>query len=49
MVKGAEAIHATNPYVLVILFGLNFDKDLSFIQEQPVSLTFKGKLLYELH
>ncbi|KAK7247370.1 hypothetical protein RIF29_42252 [Crotalaria pallida] len=49
MVKGAEAVHAANPDVLVILSGLNFDKDLSFIRNRPVSLTFKGKLVFEAH
>ncbi|XP_057415719.1 glycosyl hydrolase 5 family protein [Lotus japonicus] len=49
MVKGAEAVHAANPDVLVILSGLNFDKDLSFIKNRPVNLTFKGKLVYEAH
>ncbi|KAL2343118.1 hypothetical protein Fmac_004403 [Flemingia macrophylla] len=48
MVKGAEAVHAANPNVLVILSGLNFDTDLSFIN-RPVNLTFKGKLVFEVH
>ncbi|CAJ1938215.1 unnamed protein product [Sphenostylis stenocarpa] len=49
MVKGAEAVHAANSDVLVILSGLNFDTDLSFIQKQPVRLTFEGKLVFEVH
>ncbi|KAG4991523.1 hypothetical protein JHK87_024980 [Glycine soja] len=49
MVKGAEAVHAANPDVLVILSGLNFDTSLSFIRDRPVSLTFKGKLVFEVH
>ncbi|KAK7359041.1 hypothetical protein VNO77_00986 [Canavalia gladiata] len=49
MVKGAEAVHAANPDVLVILSGLNFDADLSFIRDRPVSITFKGKLVFEVH
>ncbi|KAL2647928.1 hypothetical protein AAZV13_05G145700 [Glycine max] len=49
MVKGAEAAHAANPDVLVILSGLNFDTDLSFLRDRPVSLTFKGKLVFEVH
>nr|GEV53334.1 1,4-alpha-glucan-branching enzyme [Tanacetum cinerariifolium] len=47
--KGAEAIHAANPNVLVVLPGLSYDKDLSFIQTQPVSLTFSNKLVFEVH
>ncbi|KAE9610332.1 hypothetical protein Lal_00006595 [Lupinus albus] len=49
MIQGAEAVHATNPDVLVILSGLSFDKDLSFIKNRPVNLSFKGKLVFETH
>ncbi|XP_004504189.1 glycosyl hydrolase 5 family protein-like [Cicer arietinum] len=49
MVQGAEAVHAANPNVLVILSGLNFDTDLSFIRNRAVSLTFNEKLVYEAH
>lgn len=49
MQKGAEAIHAANPNVLVILSGLSYDKDLSFIQNQPVTLSFSNKLVFEIH
>ncbi|KAL8267097.1 hypothetical protein R6Q59_004441 [Mikania micrantha] len=49
MQKGAEAVHAANPNVLVILSGLSYDKDLSFIQTQAVSLTFSDKLVFEAH
>jgi len=49
MPKGAEVVHAANPNVLVILSGLNFDTDLSFITNQPVKLTFNGKLVFEEH
>lgn len=49
MQLGAEAVHAANPDVLVILSGLSYDKDLSFIRNQPVKLTFTGKLVFEVH
>ncbi|KHN46536.1 hypothetical protein glysoja_032628 [Glycine soja] len=49
MMKGEEAVHAANLDVLVILSGLNFDTSLSFIRDRPVSLTFKGKLVFEVH
>ncbi|KAG7980014.1 hypothetical protein I3843_05G159000 [Carya illinoinensis] len=49
MQKGAEAVHSANSDVLVILSGLNYDKDLSFIRDQPVDITFTGKLVYEMH
>ncbi|XP_016552886.1 glycosyl hydrolase 5 family protein isoform X2 [Capsicum annuum] len=49
MQKGAEAVHAANPDVLVILSGLYFDKDLSFLSKRPLNLTFSGKLVFEIH
>nr|GMD21670.1 glycosyl hydrolase 5 family protein-like [Ipomoea batatas] len=49
MQQGAEAVHAANPDLLVILSGLSFDKDLSFLQKTPVNLTFSGKLVFEVH
>ncbi|BAT90354.1 hypothetical protein LR48_Vigan08g132400 [Vigna angularis] len=49
MPKGAEAVHAANPEVLVILSGLNFDTDLSFMKEEALKLSFNGKLVLELH
>ncbi|KAJ4829944.1 hypothetical protein Tsubulata_049015 [Turnera subulata] len=49
MQKGAEAVHSANPNVLVILSGLNYDTDLSFLRNRSVSLTFTGKLVFEVH
>lgn len=49
MEQGASAIHAANPNVLVILSGLSYDTDLSFLRLNPVSLPFKKKIVYELH
>ncbi|KAK6160346.1 hypothetical protein DH2020_003727 [Rehmannia glutinosa] len=49
MQKGAEAVHAANPNLLVILSGLKFDRDLSFLVNKPVSLSFSNKLVFELH
>nr|XP_043639015.1 glycosyl hydrolase 5 family protein-like [Erigeron canadensis] len=49
MQKGAEVVHAANPNVLVILSGLSYDKDLSFLQIQPIALTFGNKLVFEVH
>ncbi len=49
MQKGAEAVHSANPDVLVILSGLNYDTTLWFLQNQPVNLTFTGKLVFEVH
>jgi Cellulase (glycosyl hydrolase family 5) len=49
MQEGAEAIHAANPKVLVILSGLYYDIDLSFLSSRQVSLSFSGKLVFEVH
>ncbi|KAL8502290.1 hypothetical protein ACS0TY_021428 [Phlomoides rotata] len=49
MQKGAEAVHAANPNILVILSGLNYDRDLSFLSNKPVTLSFSNKLVFELH
>lgn len=49
MEKGAEAVHSANPDVLVILSGLSYDTDLSFLRSRPVNLTFTGKVVFEVH
>ena len=49
MQKGAEAVHSANPDVIVILSGLNYDKDLSFLRNRPVNLTFSRKIVFEVH
>ncbi|KAK7839370.1 hypothetical protein CFP56_018090 [Quercus suber] len=49
MPNGAEAVHIANPNVLVILSGLSYDRDLSFLQNQSVNLTFTRKLVFEVH
>ncbi|XP_071715566.1 glycosyl hydrolase 5 family protein-like [Rutidosis leptorrhynchoides] len=49
MQKCAEHVHSANPNVLVILSGLSYDQDLSFLQKTPVSLSFSRKLVFEIH
>ncbi|CAL5028279.1 unnamed protein product [Urochloa decumbens] len=49
MQRGAEAVHAANPRVLVILSGLRNDNDLAFLNRRPVHLTFSNKLAFEVH
>ncbi|XP_031401378.1 glycosyl hydrolase 5 family protein-like isoform X2 [Punica granatum] len=49
MQQGAEAVHTTNPNVLVILSGLNYDTDLSFLQNRSIHVSFARKLVFEVH
>ena len=49
MTEGAKAIHSTNPDVLVLVSGLNFDLDLSFLNTTPFGLTLDNKVVYEAH
>ncbi|KAF9596203.1 hypothetical protein IFM89_007885 [Coptis chinensis] len=49
MQQGAEAVHAANPDVLVILSGLEFDKNLTFLRNKQVKLSFTRKLVFEGH
>lgn len=49
MQNGAEAVHKANGDVLVILSGLRYNTDLSFVRDKPVSLSFSGKLVFEMH
>lgn len=51
MTRGAEVVHAANPNALVILSGLSFDTDLSFLlQRQVDDLPFaKQKVVFEFH
>ncbi|KAI4339487.1 hypothetical protein MLD38_024429 [Melastoma candidum] len=49
MQQGAETVHAANPNVLVILSGLDYDTNLSFLQNRQVNVTFTKKVVFELH
>ncbi|KAF0929420.1 hypothetical protein E2562_021433 [Oryza meyeriana var. granulata] len=53
MQRGAEAVHAANPAALVIMGGLGYDNDLSFLAARPVDVSFaaaeRRKLVFELH
>jgi hypothetical protein len=49
MQRGAEAVHAANPRVLVILSGLSFDNDLAFLASRQVTLSFARKAAFEVH
>ncbi|CAK9137013.1 unnamed protein product [Ilex paraguariensis] len=47
--EGATAIHSENPDVLVVVSGLSFETNLSFLKEKPLELNFSNKLVYEAH
>ncbi|KAK7362977.1 hypothetical protein VNO77_05102 [Canavalia gladiata] len=49
MRQGAKTIHDINPDLLVILSGLNFDNDLSFLKKKAIDLNFTNKIVYEAH
>ncbi|TVU29412.1 hypothetical protein EJB05_20977 [Eragrostis curvula] len=51
MQRGAEAVHAANPRALVIMGGLGYDYDLSFLGSRQVGVTFlaENKLVFEVH
>ncbi|XP_010528075.1 PREDICTED: uncharacterized protein LOC104805267 [Tarenaya hassleriana] len=49
MQKGAEAVHSMNPNVLVIVSGLSYETDLSFLRDKSLNLTFTRKLVFEIH
>ncbi|KAF8379617.1 hypothetical protein HHK36_029058 [Tetracentron sinense] len=47
--RGARKIHKANPNVLVIVSGLNYDTDLSFLGRKPLGIDLDNKLVYEAH
>lgn len=49
MPKGGEAVHAANPEVLVILSGIDYDTNLSFLRDRFFNVSFTDKLVFEQH
>lgn len=47
--QGASTIHKHNPDLLIVISGLNFDNDLSFLKKKTLDLNFTNKLVYEAH
>ncbi|KAK1281504.1 hypothetical protein QJS10_CPB22g00037 [Acorus calamus] len=47
--QAAATIHTTNPNVLVIISGLSFDTDLSFLESRPLPFNLDHKLVHEAH
>ncbi|KAJ6850939.1 uncharacterized protein M6B38_262355 [Iris pallida] len=46
---GARTIHKANPNVLVIVSGMSFDTDLSFLAQHPLEDHYNRKLVLEAH
>ncbi|XP_010261410.1 PREDICTED: uncharacterized protein LOC104600255 [Nelumbo nucifera] len=46
---GARKIHKMNPDLLVIVSGLSYDTDLSFLGRKSLGVNFNNKLVYEAH
>lgn len=49
MKEGENAIHKENPSILVIISGLSYDTDLSFLKQKPLDVTTNNKIVYEAH
>lgn len=47
--KGGRTIHSINPNLLVIVSGLEFDTDLSFLKQKPLKLKLPNKVVFEAH
>ncbi|CAH9132169.1 unnamed protein product [Cuscuta epithymum] len=48
--KGAKTINHINPDLLVIISGLDYDLDFTFLKKRPLNLNMmKNKVVYETH
>ncbi|KAK0579599.1 hypothetical protein LWI29_028522 [Acer saccharum] len=47
--RGAQVVHEVNPDVLVIVSGLNYAIDLSFLKKHSLGTNFDDKLVFESH
>ncbi|KAG5593295.1 hypothetical protein H5410_043809 [Solanum commersonii] len=48
--KGAKTIHKANPNLLIIISGLNYDIDFTFLKRKPLNLlNMRNKIVYEIH
>ncbi|XP_050273155.1 glycosyl hydrolase 5 family protein-like [Quercus robur] len=48
-ISQCETVNSANPNILVVVSGLNFDLDLSFLGNKSVNLSFTKKLVFEAH
>ncbi|CAA0820473.1 Cellulase (glycosyl hydrolase family 5) protein [Striga hermonthica] len=49
MQQGAMTIHQISPQFLVIISGLTFDTNLTFLKEKSLQLSFRNKIVFEAH
>ncbi|CAJ1947465.1 unnamed protein product [Sphenostylis stenocarpa] len=49
MSKAAVSIHKTNPNVLVVISGLNYDTELQFLKCKPLKIDLGKKMVFETH
>nr|KYP51267.1 Endoglucanase [Cajanus cajan] len=47
--QGAKTIHEISPDFLVVISGISFDNDLSFLKNKALGLNFTNKIVYESH
>ncbi|GAV84570.1 Cellulase domain-containing protein, partial [Cephalotus follicularis] len=47
--RAAEAVHKANPDVLILLSGLDYAIDLTFLRNRSLNLSFDRKLGFEFH
>jgi len=47
--RGAEAVLAVNPKLLIIVGGIDYQNHLTGVRDQPVTLSVPGKLVYAAH
>lgn len=47
--EGVRRVHKENPHVIILVSGLNFDLDLSFLQKKPLAVGLENKIVYEVH
>ncbi|XP_038874277.1 glycosyl hydrolase 5 family protein-like [Benincasa hispida] len=49
MSQGAKLIHQNNPDALVVISGLSYDTDLSFLKNRSLGFNLNNKLVFEAH
>ena len=47
--KATTTVHKINPDALIVVSGLNFDSDFTFLKDKPLDVDLGKKLVYEFH